>query len=190
MIYSSLIFSCLIVLHSEWPKLFGVLAILSAIGLTLIVPEIKTFEFANSIDLNEVAHSESPHLDLHQFLYSLTLLHSERPKLYLILAFLSAIRLNSHYATAWTKLLLKFGRQRFWCFFLFSGHFKCWHIFSSILKVKVESYRKCYYQLKGLLKKLFFIAIFFLSLIRVNSPFTIDHSWLPLPVSSTLSLIL
>ena len=73
---------------------------LSAIGLTLIVPEIETFEFANSIDLNEVAHSESPHLDLHQFLYSLTLLHSERPKLYLILAFLSAIRLNSHYATA------------------------------------------------------------------------------------------
>ena len=33
--------------------------------LTLKVPETKTAEFANSIDLDEVAHFEPPHPDLH-----------------------------------------------------------------------------------------------------------------------------
>ena len=33
--------------------------------LTLTVPETKTAEFANSIDVDEVAHHEPPHLDLH-----------------------------------------------------------------------------------------------------------------------------
>ena len=33
--------------------------------LTLYVPETKTAEFANSIDLDEVAHDEPPHPDLH-----------------------------------------------------------------------------------------------------------------------------
>ena len=32
--------------------------------LTLKVPETKIAEFANSIDLDEVAHNEPPHLDL------------------------------------------------------------------------------------------------------------------------------
>ena len=32
--------------------------------LTLSVPETKIAEFANSIDLDEVAHNEPPHLDL------------------------------------------------------------------------------------------------------------------------------
>ena len=31
----------------------------------LTVPEAKTAEFPNSEDLDEVAHEESPHLDLH-----------------------------------------------------------------------------------------------------------------------------
>ena len=31
----------------------------------LIVPEMKFAEFAKSIDLDEVAHNEPPHLDLH-----------------------------------------------------------------------------------------------------------------------------
>ena len=30
-----------------------------------IVPETKIAEFANSVDLDEVAHNEPPHLDLH-----------------------------------------------------------------------------------------------------------------------------
>ena len=34
-------------------------------NLTLEVPEMKIDEFANSIDLDEVAHIEPPHLDLH-----------------------------------------------------------------------------------------------------------------------------
>ena len=34
-------------------------------GLTLSVPETKIFEFANSVDLDEVAQDEPPHLDLH-----------------------------------------------------------------------------------------------------------------------------
>ena len=31
----------------------------------LQVPEAKIAEFANSVDLDEVAHNEPPHLDLH-----------------------------------------------------------------------------------------------------------------------------
>ena len=34
-------------------------------SLTLSVPEMKIVEFANSVDLDEVAHNEPPHLDLH-----------------------------------------------------------------------------------------------------------------------------
>ena len=30
-----------------------------------LVPETKIAEFANSVDLGEVAHNEPPHLDLH-----------------------------------------------------------------------------------------------------------------------------
>ena len=33
--------------------------------LTLQVPETKIAEFANSVDLDEVAHNEPPHQDLH-----------------------------------------------------------------------------------------------------------------------------
>ena len=33
--------------------------------LTLKVPETEIAEFANSVDLVEVAHHEPPHLDLH-----------------------------------------------------------------------------------------------------------------------------
>ena len=33
--------------------------------LTLLVLETKIAEFANSIDLDEVAHNEPPHPDLH-----------------------------------------------------------------------------------------------------------------------------
>ena len=33
--------------------------------LTLISPKMKTIEFADSVDLGEVAHHEPPHLDLH-----------------------------------------------------------------------------------------------------------------------------
>ena len=29
------------------------------------IPEMKIAEFANSVDLDEVTHNESPHLDLH-----------------------------------------------------------------------------------------------------------------------------
>ena len=39
--------------------------------LTLYVPETKTAEFANRVDLAEVAHNESPHLDLHRLPSSL-----------------------------------------------------------------------------------------------------------------------
>ena len=35
------------------------------IGLTLSVPETKIAEFANSVDLDEVAHNEPAHQDLH-----------------------------------------------------------------------------------------------------------------------------
>ena len=34
-------------------------------SLTLQVPETKIAEFANNVDLDEVAHHEPPHLDLH-----------------------------------------------------------------------------------------------------------------------------
>ena len=37
----------------------------------LKVLEAKIAEFANSVDLNEVAHNEPPHLDLRCFLSSL-----------------------------------------------------------------------------------------------------------------------
>ena len=33
--------------------------------LTLSLPETKIAEFANGVDLDEVAHKEPPHLDLH-----------------------------------------------------------------------------------------------------------------------------
>ena len=33
--------------------------------LTLQIPVTKIAEFANSVDLDEVAHHEPPHLDLH-----------------------------------------------------------------------------------------------------------------------------
>ena len=39
--------------------------------LTLYVPETKIAEFANSGDLDEVAHDEPPHLDLHSLPSSL-----------------------------------------------------------------------------------------------------------------------
>ena len=35
------------------------------VKLTLSVPEMKTAEFVNSVNLDEVAHNEPPHLDLH-----------------------------------------------------------------------------------------------------------------------------
>ena len=34
-------------------------------ALTLKVPETKIAEFANSVDFDEVAQNEPPHLDLH-----------------------------------------------------------------------------------------------------------------------------
>ena len=33
--------------------------------LTLEIPETKIAEFANRVDLDDVAHKEPPHLDLH-----------------------------------------------------------------------------------------------------------------------------
>ena len=38
---------------------------LSKVTLTLSLPEMKIAEFPNSIDLDEMAHNEPPHLDLH-----------------------------------------------------------------------------------------------------------------------------
>ena len=35
------------------------------IALTLYLPVTKIAEFANSVDLDEVAHNEPPHLDRH-----------------------------------------------------------------------------------------------------------------------------
>ena len=52
-------------MHSERPKLYTILAFLSAIGLTCKVPKMKKVEFANSVDLDEVAYCEPPHLGLH-----------------------------------------------------------------------------------------------------------------------------
>ena len=63
--YTNVIFGFLTLLHSERPKIYGVLAILSVIRLTLYVPETQIAEFANSVDLDEEAHNEPPHLDLH-----------------------------------------------------------------------------------------------------------------------------
>ena len=40
-------------------------------SLTLSLPETKIADFANSVDLDEVAHHEPPHLDLHCFPSSL-----------------------------------------------------------------------------------------------------------------------
>ena len=38
---------------------------MSCLFLTLLVPEMKVAEFANSVDLDEVAHNEPPYLDLY-----------------------------------------------------------------------------------------------------------------------------
>ena len=43
--------------------------------LTLSLPETKIAEFANSIDLDEVAHNEPPHQDLRCLPYSLRILY-------------------------------------------------------------------------------------------------------------------
>ena len=40
-------------------------------ALTLEESEMKIVEFANSIDLDEVAHNEQPHLSLHCLLLNL-----------------------------------------------------------------------------------------------------------------------
>ena len=37
----------------------------NTVSLTLQVPEMKIAEIVNSVDLDEVAHDEPPHLDLH-----------------------------------------------------------------------------------------------------------------------------
>ena len=44
-------------------------------NLTLSVPETKIADFANSVDLDEVAHNEPPHLDLHCLPPSLLILN-------------------------------------------------------------------------------------------------------------------
>ena len=38
------------------------------------LPEMKIAEYANSVDLDEVAHNEPPHLDLHCLRSSLSIL--------------------------------------------------------------------------------------------------------------------
>ena len=43
--------------------------------LILSLPETKIADFANSVDLDEVAHKEPPHLDLHCLPSSLCLLN-------------------------------------------------------------------------------------------------------------------
>ena len=43
--------------------------------LTLYVPQTKIAEFANRVDLDEVAHNEPPHLDIHCLPYSLSILN-------------------------------------------------------------------------------------------------------------------
>ena len=45
------------------------------IALTLEVPETKIPKFANCVDLDEVAHNEPPHLDLHCLPFSLRILN-------------------------------------------------------------------------------------------------------------------
>ena len=47
----------------------------STYGLTLYVPETKIAEFANSVDLDEVAHNEPPHQELHCLPSSLWILN-------------------------------------------------------------------------------------------------------------------
>ena len=37
---------------------------------TLKAPKLKVIEFANHVDLDEAAHDEPPHLDLHCLPYS------------------------------------------------------------------------------------------------------------------------
>ena len=44
-------------------------------NLTLSVPETNIADFANSVDLDEVAHNEPPHLDLHCLPSSLLILN-------------------------------------------------------------------------------------------------------------------
>ena len=41
------------------------------VNLTLSVPETKIAEFANSVDLDEVAQNEPPHLDLYCLSFNL-----------------------------------------------------------------------------------------------------------------------
>ena len=97
--------SHLTLLHSEGPKLYGVLAILSAIGLNTLslhhVPSVLKFNptalrraknlwsFGLS-ECNRVNYCVTASCTL-----SFTLLHSEGPKLYRVLTFLSAIVLNT-----------------------------------------------------------------------------------------------
>ena len=38
---------------------------MASLIINSLVPETKLAEFANSVDLDEVAHHEPPHLDLH-----------------------------------------------------------------------------------------------------------------------------
>ena len=45
------------------------------VTLTLSVPETKSAGFANSVVLDEVAHHESPHLDIHCLSFSLRILN-------------------------------------------------------------------------------------------------------------------
>ena len=60
-----ILFSChFYYLNLIWPK--AAYSVSRTCGvLTLKVPETKIAEFANSVDLDEVAHDEPPHLDLH-----------------------------------------------------------------------------------------------------------------------------
>ena len=46
-------------------RIFCLLSFMRFSGLILQVPATKIAEFANSVDLDEVAHNEPPHLDLH-----------------------------------------------------------------------------------------------------------------------------
>ena len=55
----------LTILHSEQPKLYGVVAVLSTIGLMKLTRkslEIKIVEFADSVDPDEAAYSETLYL--------------------------------------------------------------------------------------------------------------------------------
>ena len=48
---------------------------MSSSSLTLSLPETQIAEFANRVDLDEVAHNEPPHLDLHCLPSSLWILN-------------------------------------------------------------------------------------------------------------------